>query len=342
MAHVIHQWQSIVSNYRHGALLMGNGASMAISGSFGYSSLLGHARENGLFDDDVQTLFRHFETDDFELILRLVWQAARVNKTLAIQDLRTRKAYLNVRDCLIQAVRAIHPLHEDVVKHLPQMHSFLKEFNTVFSLNYDLLVYWAMMYGFEMQRSHAFKDCFKDGSFAENWRIYRERIGETSNTLVFYPHGNLALCRDITEQEFKIKGKGNNLLDEILNSWVSGTRVPLFVSEGTLRQKIRSIHSSFYLSTVYREILKTPRIKLTILGWAMGDQDIHLLQRLQGTGIYRVAVSVFKKDQGYCNRAYELIQQYLGPVLVDFFDCESPGCWIHPTQPINSGPFSYT
>lgn len=305
---------------------------MAISRNFGYGSLLDHARQNSLFEEDVQRLFTRFETNDFELILRLVWQAARVNKALAIQDRRTCQAYLNVRNCLIQAVRDIHPPHEEVSKHLPHMHSFLKEFNTVLSLNYDLLVYWTMMYGFDTQRSHAFKDCFKDGLFAENWRVYRERISEQTNTLVFYPHGNLALCRDITEQEYKIHAGGNALLSKILDTWASEESVPLFVSEGTLQQKIRSIQSSFYLTTVYREVLKMPRIKLTIFGWAMGEQDLHLLQRLRETSINRVAVSVFGKDQGYCNRVYETIQQYLGPVVVDFFDCESPGCWINPSS----------
>ncbi|HGM5581470.1 TPA: DUF4917 family protein [Pseudomonas putida] len=340
MTHIIHPWQNIVSNYRHGALLLGNGASMAISRNFGYGSLLDHAGQNELFEEDVQTLFTSFETNDFELILRLVWQAARVNKALAIQDRRTRKAYQNVRDCLIRAVRDIHPRHEEVSIHLPHMHNFLKEFNTVLSLNYDLLVYWAMMYRFDMPRLHVFKDCFMDGAFVENWRKYRQRIWEQSNTLVFYPHGNLALCRDITEQERKIHGGGNALLDEILGSWASEEFVPLFVSEGTQQQKIRSIQSSFYLSTVYREVLKTPRIKLTIFGWAIGEQDLHLLQKLSGTGIYRVAVSVFGKDQAYCNRVYAIIREYLGPVLIDFFDCESPGCWIHPVQPINPQGFA--
>lgn len=339
MAHIIHQWQSIAHNYRHGALLLGNGASMAISPNFGYNLLLEHVRQNALFDEDVQMLFDRFNTKDFELILRLVWQAARVNKVLAIKDDRTRQAYLNVRNCLIQAVRDIHPKHEEVLIHLPHMQSFLKEFNTVFSLNYDLLVYWAMMYGFDTPRQHIFKDCFNKGLFSENWRTYRERRGEQSNTLVFYPHGNLALCRDITDEEYKIRGSGNTLLEEILDSWRTENCVPLFVSEGTYQQKVRSIQSSFYLSTVYREVLKTPRIKLTIFGWAMGEQDLHLLEKLKGTSINQVAISVYEKKQEYCNYAHGVIQHYLGPVRIDFFDCESAGCWINPAQPINTGGF---
>jgi len=65
-----------------GAILLGNGASIAIDDSFAYGSLKEHATDNGLLTDDIQSLFDFFHTDDFELILRIVWQATNVNKSL--------------------------------------------------------------------------------------------------------------------------------------------------------------------------------------------------------------------------------------------------------------------
>ncbi|VFR55852.1 FIG00450815: hypothetical protein [plant metagenome] len=60
----------------------------------------------------------------------------------------------------------------------------------------------------------------------------------------------------------------------------------------------------------------------------MGEHDLHLLQRMRGTGVQRVAVSVFRGDQAYCNRAFQIIRDALGPLVrIDFFDSESPGCW---------------
>lgn len=119
-------------------------------------------------------------------------------------------------------------------------------------------------------------------------------------------------------------------MQTILDSWQSEEYVPLFVSEGTKAQKIASIRSSYYLSTVYREVLTSERHALTLFGWGIGEHDRHLLQRMRDTGIQRVAVSVFRNDQVYCNYAYQTIQDDLGPIQVDFFDCESPGCWIQP------------
>lgn len=336
MPHSISPWMQIAHDYPRGTVILGNGASIAVSPSFGYGSLLEHARQTGLFANDVQQLFHFFGTDDFELVLRLVWQASQVNTSLQIADDRTHQAYLNVRDCLIRAVRAVHPAYDQISHQLPNMYQFLKRFDTVISLNYDLLVYWTMTYGFNIPDGHIFKDCFVDGMFDDAWRKFRTPYRERTNTLVFYPHGSLALCRNRVEQEFKIHSEGEGLLEAILTHWHSELFVPLFVSEGTKQQKVSAIRNSYYLSTVYREVLNSPQTTLVLFGWGLGEHDRHLLQRMRGTGISRVAVSVFRGDQSYCNYAYQVIQADLGPIHVDFFDSESPGSWIHAFEPLEN------
>ncbi|ENT27999.1 hypothetical protein C037_02106 [Brucella suis 63/198] len=170
------------------------------------------------------------------------------------------------------------------------------------------------------------------GTFNDDWQRFRQPIrGERSTSLVFYPHGSLVLCRNLVEQERKIHNLQDGLLEAVLQCWQDGQVVPLFVSEGTWSQKITSIQNSYYLSTVYREVLKSQRDTLVVYGWGFAEQDIHLLQRMNGTGINRVAVSVFRGDQAYCNRVFQIIHDVLGAhVEVEFFNSESPGCWIHP------------
>ncbi len=140
MVHRIFEWQEISEKYYGGSLLLGNGASMSIDSRFGYTSLVGHALENGIFAQDIQQLFNFFNTSDFELVLRLVWQASNVNRALLIQDDRTHDAYLRVRECLIQSVRSIHPEYHEISEHIPTLYQFLKKFRTVISLNYDLIL----------------------------------------------------------------------------------------------------------------------------------------------------------------------------------------------------------
>jgi hypothetical protein len=192
-----------------------------------------------------------------------------------------------------------------------------------------------MTYGLDIDDQHAFKDCFVGGGvFSDDWQRFRQPIGrERATTLVFYAHGSLVLCRNRVEQELKIRNQDADLLEAILQRWQSEEVVPLFVSEGTSRQKIASIQNSYYLSTVYREVLASQRDALVVYGWGFAKHDLHILQRMTGTGINRVAVSVLRGDQGYCNRVFQTISDTLGRhVEVEFFDCESPGCWIHPAQ----------
>jgi len=332
MVFEIKRWEDIAENYSC-TVLLGNGASMAVSQHFSYHSLLERAIQRGFLTADTQRLFKFFETKDFELILRLVWQATNVNRSLGINDERTHSAYTTVRECLIQTVQNIHPEYNEVSGFMPRIYNFLRSFGTVISLNYDLVVYWAMAYGFGVPDRHAFKDCFVHSLFSDDWQRFRMPIyGERSTTLVVYPHGNLALSRNRGEQEIKLHAQNSEgLLQTILSEWRSEQCVPLFVSEGTWSQKIESIKNSYYLSTVYREVLKEQRETLVVYGWGFSEQDLHILQRIRGTGINRIAVSVFREDQAYCNRVSQIVWDNLGPyITIEFFDSESPGCWIHP------------
>ncbi|GIX51806.1 DUF4917 family protein [Sphaerotilus sulfidivorans] len=328
MTHIINNWADI-SKYFTGPLLLGNGASMAVSTKFSYVSLLQQAHNSGYIVEDIQKLFTFFNTSDFELILRIVWQANNVNKSLDIADERTREAYLKVRECLIKSVRAVHPEHSEIAEHLPKIYNFLKQFDSVISLNYDLIIYWAITHGLSVQDGHKFKDCFISGVFDQNWRRLKEPIGsEKKVSLVFYPHGNLIFCRTKLEEERKLHSNSTGLLQSVLSAWESEIYVPLFVSEGTKEQKIRSIQYSNYLSIVYREVLPAPKYNLTIYGWAIGDHDIHVLKKLYDPLLNKIAVSVYGNDQAYCNRIHTLVKQELRhDIEVFFYDSRSPGCW---------------
>ncbi|MEF9442234.1 DUF4917 family protein [Burkholderia sp. 1B3(2022)] len=330
----IQPWSALEQHYR-GTVLLGNGASIAVNQRFHYGSLLEHVRNAGLLPEDAQRLFDFFDTQDFEFILRIVWQASNVNRSLQIPDARTHEAYVRVRDSLIQGVREVHPEYQEVSEHLPHLYRFLKDFDTVISLNYDLIVYWAITYGLDIDDGHRFKDCFvRAGVFHDDWRELRNPIRrERSATLVFYPHGSLVLCRNRLEEERKVHNLQNGLLEAILERWESEEVIPLFVCEGTQHQKVSSIQGSHYLSTVYREVLASARETLAVYGWGFGEQDLHLLERMARSGIRRVAVSVHGDDQGYCNRVFETLRQKLGRnIIVDFFNSESPGCWMHPDE----------
>lgn len=324
----IKDWNNIQDEY-DGAILLGNGASIAVDSRFTYGSLKQYAADNGFFTNDVQNIFDFFETDDFELILRIVWQATNVNESLGIQDNKTEQAYAHIRDGLISVVRDIHSGYGDISNQFPTIYEFLKRFKTVIPLNYDLIVYWVMMYGRDIDDKHAFKDCYVSSVFDDDWQRFRKPIGrERLCSLVFYPHGSLVLARDKIENERKITSNGLNLLEGILSKWENGSYVPLFVSEGTTEQKIKSIQSSYYLNTVYREVLSSLPSNLVLYGWGLGEHDMHIIKRIAKSNIEKVAVSVLGDDQAYCNRVNQILKDELGKECeIVFFDSQSDNCW---------------
>ncbi len=102
-------------------------------------------------------------------------------------------------------------------------------------------------------------------------RPYGQAAGAT---LVFYPHGSLAVARDYLGDETKLAvdaGAAGDLLDTITLRWSSGNYVPVFVSEGTSKQKIAAIRRSHYLTNVYEEVLPSLGESLVMYGWSFDE-----------------------------------------------------------------------
>ena len=329
----IHDWSSLSPGFRDG-LLFGNGASMAVDSRFGYSSLWEHAQKTSAVGEDVQAVFSFLKTADFEFVLRTLWHAQNVNLALGLSERRTAEAYESVRRALVAVVRAIHPDHAKVEPALKRGVAFLGQFTTVASLCYDLLVYWTILLG-NTDTPHRFKDCFLGGEFRQDWRRFREPYGAAgAATLVFYPHGNLALGADLMGVEVKISAdEFGNLLDRVVEEWQGGRLGPVVVSEGTSAQKLRAIRRSPYLLTVYEEVLPELGESVAILGWSMSDQDDHILPVLCRSGFRRIAVSVRPQSPRLAEtmaRTQRKLDQNLGQNRYElfFFDAASSGVWV--------------
>ncbi|MBQ0140378.1 MAG: DUF4917 family protein [Kurthia sp.] len=332
----IKNWTEIKDHYLKGSLIIGNGASMALHFKFGFSSLKEEAEILELFNDDISKLFIEFDTYDFELILRLVWHSKLVNNHLGIVDQKIDDAYENIKTALIKVVKDVHCEHATIAVQLPILYKFTKQFSTIVSLNYDLILYWILMYGNHFNDGHKFKDCFQgDGGFRNDWEVLRTPIREEKEvTLSFYQHGNLSIFRNVKKSETKIKSdEFTGLIDAITNEW-GDEKIPLFVAEGTGAKKLESIKSSPYLSTIFYEVLSkliNRNNNLVIYGWGIGEQEQHLIQQIfKKETVGKVAISTYSKNQSECHRISSLIKKTSPNVEVEFFDSQSSGCWNNP------------
>ena len=334
----IHNWVDIADEFQD-TLVLGNGASIAIDSGFNYSSLLDKARKQSLITSTLDGLFDNMKSDDFELVLHHVSIAESINRVLGIKDGKTHDAYENIRTALIQTVQEIHPEHGTVKHDLKPAYEFMQRFRTVVSLNYDLLVYWAMMLGNEEttgQGPDKFKDCFVSGHFSTD--CLRNEIEKKQSTLVFYPHGNLALAADHESGEFKIaSGKDVPLLDAIVNTWEGKACTPLFVAEGDSEQKLKAIRRSTYLSTVYDDVLPSLTETVAVYGWSFDKKDKHLLERIC-KGKSKIAISVHGNNEtngdseSWCGSVSQKIHNINSGAEIQFYSAESPDCWIHRLQ----------
>lgn len=329
----INTWENIrVESWK--SLILGNGASIAIHKDFAYSTLFSVADEKGWLAN-AALIFAKLGTTDFEYVLLACWYAEQINAALETPSAEISAAYEKVRMALIESVHCVHPLHADVAADLQRIGTFASAFPTVVSLNYDLTLYWAMLV-FNSVNGAWFKDAFKNGEFQVDWKYLRQPYGcATGATLVFYPHGSLAFARDYLGYETKIsvnEEAARDLLKTITLSWSSGNYVPLFVSEGTSKQKVAAIRRSHYLSNVYERVLPSLGESLVVFGWSFDERDWHVLDAISISPPKRMAVSVFtgksdKDQQEFCRHVLTAVDRRMPGTKIIFFDSRSQGCW---------------
>ncbi len=330
----VHNWSDIAEGFND-TLLLGNGASMAVDPCFSYRSLREAAESNGLITDSIKKVFDFLDTQDFELVMSMIWHAYFVNQALGVADEATARAYREVRAALVGAVRDRHADFDVARPHLGAIATFMQRFETVLSLNYDLIVYWAMLEGNE-ELGNWFKDCFIREEFDDDWERLRKPLKAEGTTLVFYPHGNLALTTSLMTRESKVTRKSPNesLLACVLRAWQDEERIPLFVSEGESRQKELAILRSGYLSTVYNAVLPTLGPTFAIYGWSVSDNDAHILKRICRAKTERIAFSVFRGDRRMrdveieCDEIALKIRRINPDIETLFYWSDSADCWL--------------
>lgn len=328
----VQNWNDIADDFQD-AFLIGNGASVAIHAGFNYPSLWQKAIDEGYISPELIHIAEELELGaNFELLMRHLWIASLVNDKFDINTNPIDQKYGELRDALIEVVGEIHCDFEAVRPQLRKAGDFCQRFNTIFSLNYDFLPYWAFQDSNERNERHRYKDCFVNSVFREDWESLREPIrGEDKCTLYFYPHGALHLASG-QNLDVKITANGENLLDTVQRYWMQNKFIPLFVSEGHNRAKLKSIRRSDYLSRIYSDVLPNSVRSLAVYGWSLSAEDEHLLQQIGHGRCDRIAVSVHLPSVDDVNDFVAEKTRLLSRFGIDevvFYDANSPDCWIY-------------
>jgi hypothetical protein len=197
------------------SILLGNGFSARY---FSYRSLL--VKADLKREDPICILFDLLKTVDFERVVKalegaVVVEMAYGNKAHGEQLVADG---MRVREALVHAIRATHPAHrEDIQDVLPSCIAFLSSFDEVFTVNYDLLLYWVCLSdearlpdGFGLGREHGgFLGPFKTEAHCRMYNV----------------HGGLHLFRNGEDVDKRIAG-ATGVIDAIARTITVGKRFP--------------------------------------------------------------------------------------------------------------------
>lgn len=203
-----------------------------------------------------------------------VWKIVR-NNDEEVEDLRSH--YKNIRESLIHAVRDIHVPHEFVSDEVKiKLRQIYSGYDYVYTTNYDLLLYWVIM-----DEKDQFKD-FYWSKVAEEDRVTFD-ISDTAVwgdvTKILYLHGALHLFHNVSDTTYKAVGNDEgSILEQFRKNLKS---IPLFISEGTSKDKMRSIRRNDYLSFAY-ERFATHRGSLVVFGHSLNSEfDQHIIDAMK-------------------------------------------------------------
>ena len=250
---------------------------------------------------------------------------------------RLRAEIDQLREALAQSVAGLHPerpyeIDDDAYL---RVRTFLDAHKGIYTVNYDLLTYWALMQDIAGLPDRRTDDGFRDSGIADDdpvlWNVY-----DPFDQNVHYLHGALHLfvgedgLRKITYSRTAMP-----LVDQI-RAQLAVRRYPLYVAEGDSQSKLGRINASAYLARSLRSLTSCGGT-LLVYGHSLDPNDDHVFEAIARSKITKMAVSLFGDPASPTNRE---IQARLGsvtarrdllhsrrPLEIDVFDASSVRLW---------------
>lgn len=287
-------------------LLLGNGFSMSYNKErFSFTSLLESAIKAGLIkiNTPIYEIFQEFETKDFETVVNLLETATKVakkynaitdeNETLIVRDANKLKKHL---------VSIITNNHPEKITDISDEEflccaHFINEFDKIYTLNYDLLLYWAAMKLEDFIRNnniqkHRLKISDGFGNSEEEGSEGVVYANDSSKPFTLhYLHGALHFFDkkyEIIKQTYSRTSKP--LKDQTLEN-INQDIYPIFVSEGTSQQKKAKIIHNAYLNHCYKSLSKISG-DLIIFGTMLKTNDEHIRDAIIHSKVKNIYIGV--------------------------------------------------
>lgn len=286
-------------------VLLGNGFSRACRNDlFAYEALFTRAKDK--LSESAKKAFHALKTTDFESVMRALKQAVELVKVYAPTNPKLAKKLAadadKLRDVLAQAIASSHPDRPNTIKdtEFVACRAFLSHFNNMYTFNYDLLLYWALMHNDVDDLTITCNDGFhQPEEGAEDYVVWE--MGDVGSQNVFYLHGALHVFDAGAEvQKYTWCNTGIALVDQIRDA-LKENRYPIYVTEGDSESKMRRIQHSAFLSRAFRSFANISG-SLFIYGHSLGGNDEHALRLIEKGTIKTVYVSIYGNPRSNDNQ----------------------------------------
>jgi hypothetical protein len=287
-------------------LLLGNGYSISWRPNvFRYESLYDKADFKKL-NPQIQTLFEKLKTKDFEIVMKSLYTTANVLKIYQPKEKKLisklEKDASELKNLLVNTISKNHPENPSEISESEYFTSnlFLDNFKNIYTLNYDLLLYWTIMHYNSQTEKVRYDDGFRtpDNGKVEyvTWDVEK-----TDKQNIFYLHGALHIFDEGSElQKYTWVNTGIKLIEQIRGA-LEKNYFPLFVSEGTSKEKKERIVHSNYLSRSFRSFSHIQN-SLFIYGHSLADNDDHILDLIPKGKLTHIFISIYGDLQSSDNK----------------------------------------
>ncbi|MCT4627720.1 DUF4917 family protein [Halodesulfovibrio sp.] len=310
------------------SILLGNGFSIAQSaGKFSYSNL----REKCRFESKpLEELFVKLDTNDFEEVLSHIQSALLVAEHYDFKEIgeKLKTEAKALREGLISAIKEVHPTDYTAIEdgEIENCSAFIDLFSTVFTLNYDLLLYWVN----QAKKPH------RDGFGLGDVENFCRPFSPDGHCSIYNLHGGLHLFKKSQKEvEKAISSGGMNLIETISHVVNERGQLPIFVSEGSSDVKFDTIMTNKYLKHCYMKLwnLSGP---LFIYGHSADKRDEHIYNAIfnDKSEVDKLFVCVHEPDK-QLDQITEMLTPYIErnsarskqPVSVEYVDSATVPVW---------------
>lgn len=322
-------------------LLLGNGFSIAYDEIFSFKNLFDYAVNKNLISINsplYNMFFYDFKTYDFEKVIKKLEESIIVYFRYHNYPYYYNNLHMdiyNLKRILIDVLSELHPENATSLDEFNYSHakSFIKEYKSIFTLNYDLLLNWISLdLEYAKSESNSFNKLKVDDGFRRpNGNL--TFIENNSEQTIYYLHGAL----HIFDEGFYInkitsKYRDKSLIQQIRDNIFYDNKYPLFVSEGTWQNKLLKIKKNIYLNHCYNSLKNLGfytyvqgNDSLVIFGTLLKSNDNHILEAIKQNNIKNIyiGVSSYDKIQEECSHIFKELKNK----NLYFYDYNTVNVW---------------